>query len=357
MTRLLRLLAVVAAVCASLIGAASAQARLPRDFVGITSEDVFARGSSYREANLSAQHALKIGLIRQTFDWAQIETSPGVYRLGRYDSFVLAAARHGITVLPILFNGPRFHSLPHFERGASRPDKAAFGQFAATIARRYGRNGSLWAAHPEVPARPIRSYQIWNEPNLRIYWLPRPSARQYVGLLKAARRAIKGVDRRAEIVTAGIPPSKLSMAVRIMRYLKSMYKVRGAKKAFDTLAINSYAKNLGELKKLLKSVRKLMRRRHDRAKIWITEMGWATGGPPSRFNVGVAQQARLIKSSIRFIRRSRGKLRLRGFVYFSWRDSSPYPPLLQDLWGLHTGLLTQAGAPKRGYAAFRSAVR
>jgi len=360
--RSLRLIVILAAVCLPLIAAVPAEARLPRSFVGITSEDAFSGSARYREANLSAQRSLRVGFIRQPFIWSTIETSPGRYSFRAYDDFVLAAARHRIAILPVLYNAPSFWAK---RRGSChcpgnwtwRPDNAAFGRFAAALARRYGHRGSLWRENPSVRPLPLRFYQFWNEPSLKPYWLPRPSARQYVALLKAGRKALRKVDRRAHVVTAGLPPSKLSFAVRLMRYLKSMYRVRGAKKHFDTLAINSYAKSTGELSRLLKSVRKLMRKRHDRAKIWVTEIGWATSGVRHRFNVGPRKQARLIRSSIRLLKRSRRKLGLRGFVYFSWRDAAPYPPLYQDLWGLHTGLLSRSGAPKPGYAAFRSSVR
>jgi hypothetical protein len=303
-----------------------------------------------------------VGLIRQTFDWSQIETSPGQYSLGKYDSFVLACARNRISILPILFNAPKFHSrAPRSgaKRGAYPPRRnATFARFAATLARRYGPGGSLWSANRGVRPVPIRSWQIWNEPTLRVYWQPRQSARAYVRLLKAATKAIKKVNRRAEIVTAGLPPSLLRSAVPLARYIQQMYRVRGAKRAFDTLAINSYAKNTRDLKRLLTKIRKLMNKNRDRrARIWVTELGWATAGPRHRFRVGPRGQAKLIKSSIRFIRRNRRRLRLRGFVYFSWRDGRPYAPLFQDGWGLHTGLLALNGAQKPGFKAFKAAVR
>jgi hypothetical protein len=174
-------------------------------------------------------------------------------------------------------------------------------------------------------------------------------------MLKVVGRAIKRADRRAEIVTAGLPPSKLAGAVPLQRFVKQLYRAHG-KRYFDTLAINSYAKNRRQLTKLLRSIRKLMNRARDRkAKLWITELGWGDSGPPSRFIVGPAAQARLITSSLGTIRKLRRKLRLRGVVYYTWRDARPYPPLYQDLWGLHTGLLDLAGRPKPAFEAFRTA--
>ncbi len=97
---------------------------------------------------------------------------------------------------------------------------------------------------------------------------------------------------------------------------------------------------------------------HDRrAKIWISEIGWGDEGPHHRFIVGSKGQASRIKGALGYIRKTRGRLRLRGFVYFSWRDAKPYPPSYRDLWGLHTGLLTRSGAHKPAFGAFQTAVR
>ena len=93
-----------------------------------------------------------------------------------------------------------------------------------------------------------------------------------------------------------------------------------------------------------------------RARIWLTELGWGDSGPRHRFVVGARGQAKRIGRSFRYLRRSRGRLRLRGVVYYSWRDGHPYPPRYKDMWGLHTGLLRVDGSPKPAYRAFRRAV-
>jgi hypothetical protein len=229
--------------------------------------------------------------------------------------------------------------------------------FAKAAVERFGPGGTLWRENPGVPARPIRAWQVWNEPSLPVYWGGKPDASAYVKLLKAVNDAIKGVDRKAEVVTAGIAPSVLPGAVPIAKYIDQLYKA-GGKSAFDTLAINTYARNAGELQRLLHSVRKSMNRRGDRsAQIYITEMGWCDTGPKSRFCVGAAKQASLISSSLRLIRREQRRLRLRGFVYFSWRDGRPYAPDFRDQWGLHTGLLRLDGKPKPSFHAFTRGVR
>ena len=343
----LRLLAAALICLCAAAPAEAAKTRVPRDFVGVTAEDVFAAGGHYRALNMNAQRRVGIRTIRQTFDQTQMQRFPGFY-----DRFVLDAAAQGVGVLPILFR-----SVP--EKGTPPPaSNAAFADFAARLARRYGPSGSLWDENPQVRRRPIRAWQIWNEPNLAVYWKPWPSAPAYVALLRATKNAIESVDPGAEIVTAGIPPSKLSTAIRFERFLRRMYKVPGAKAAFDTMAINAYARNNTELATTLRTVRKIMNRAKDRkTRIWITELGWATGGPAHRFNVGEYAQSVRIQRAFTWVRRNRRRLRLRGFVYYSWRDAAPYPPEYKDMWGLHTGLLTQGGAPKPSLFAFASGAR
>jgi hypothetical protein len=351
-----RVLPILLGCLASLAVAVPAEARVSRDFVGMTSEDVFVGNDDYRAQTLSHQAAVGVGLIRQTFAWETIERAPGRYDLSYADRYVADAAWHGIRILPVLYHPPLFHARRVGRSVCPPASPSPLARFVTTLVRRYGPRGSLWRERPDVRKLPIRSWQIWNEPNLGIYWCNRPNPRAYARLLRGTYKAIKRVDRKAEVVTAGLPDSKLSMATRLPKYLKRLYRA-GGRRWFDTLAINSYARNRRELGQLLRGIRRLMNRRRDRrARIWVTEIGWGDHGPVHRFIVGPQGQATRIKSAVRYLARQRRRLRLRGFVYFSWRDSAPYPPLFNDMWGLHTGLLALGGARKPAFQAFSEAV-
>ena len=89
----------------------------------------------------------------------------------------------------------------------------------------------------------------------------------------------------------------------------------------------------------------------------MTELGWATGGPRSPFRPGYRGQGELIKRTWATLVRRRAKLKLRGLIYFGWRDLPPYAPLYQDFYGLHTGLLERDGRSKPSRARFTRAVR
>src|SRR5204863_6742421 len=103
----------------------------------------------------------------------------------------------------------------------------------------------------------ITAWQIWNEPNLPIYWQPRPNAAAYVQMLRLASQKIKAVDPNAEIITAGIPDSRIKGSIPLTRYLKQMYRA-GAAGAFDTLAVNGYAPTGQDVPKLIGHIRRVM---------------------------------------------------------------------------------------------------
>jgi hypothetical protein len=328
------------------------------DFAGIVAPELYAGSPSYREKTFTAQQALGIGMIRQTLDWASIEYAPGQYDFSLFDNFVVVAARHNLTILPILFNPPPFWSSKpkrHAKHGTYFPKNLnAMGAFAAAVAQRYGRGGSFWAAHPEVPTLPMTAYQVWNEPNLAAYSPPKPSASRYVAMLRAVGPAIKAVDPQAEIVTAGLPDSRLSKP-NLYSFVKQMYRAK-AKGTFDTIGINPYAPTAGSLIKKLKRIRSIMTSFGDAAaSMWVTELGWSDVGPRSPFRAGKGGQAKRIGQAIAALKRNSARLKLRGFFYFAWRDTPAYKGF-HDFWGLHTGLLRKNGTRKPAYAAFKKAV-
>jgi len=340
-------------------GGARAEAAVPQGFVGIVSDDVFAHTVAYRDHTLATQAQDGITLMRMTFDWALIERRRNHYDFRYYDDAVTIAAAHGIQILPVLFDPPRFRSSRprrHFSPGTYYPRHLAdFGAFAAAVARRYGPDGTLWAGASGPGTVPITAYQLWNEPNLPVYSPPRPSARRYVALLKAGARGIRAVYPGAEIVTAGMPDSKLSRP-RLYTFLAEMYQA-GARGTFDTLAINPYSRTASGVLRILTRVRQIMHRYHDDgSRLWATELGWSDRGPRSDYRVGPKAQGRRISQTIAALARARARLNLRGFIYYSWRDGHPYPPRFKDFWGLHTGLLRRNGTAKPALAAFRQAV-
>jgi polysaccharide biosynthesis protein PslG len=350
-----------AALILALAVPAAASAAPPRGFVGMSADDLYGRAGPYRDKALKQQQAAGVQLLRVAFNWSIIEFAPGGRTFASYDRYVLDAARHGITLLPILFNPPPHQSARPAgskKRGTYPPkDFGAMAAWAVELVDRYGSNGSLWRDNPTVPARPITDWQIWNEPNLGVYWLPRANARQYLRLVQTVGAAIKARDANAKIVTAGLPDSRLGSAIRLAPYLKDLYR-GGGSSAFDTVAINSYAVTPKYLGKLMNTTRKLLNGIGGRSdKLWITEVGWCDKGykPGHRFCVGTKRQTQYTSQALSLIKKKRSAWKLRGFVWFSWRDGRPYSS--QDFWGNHTGLLTISGKKKPAFNAFVRGVK
>ena len=330
-------------------------AQAPADFVGVVSEDLFASSGAERRRKLGRQRRAGVRLIRQTFHWNQIETRPGRFDFRIYDDYMADLARQRMHVLPILFSPPEFRSsAPRTgrRRGTYPPqDATAMAKFAAVLARRYGPGGSFWRERPQMPHVAIGSWQIWNEPNLPVYWASGPDPAAYIELLRTVGQAIKRVDPHAEIVTAGLPESDLGMP--FAEFVQGMERADAAS-AYDVLAVHAFAADAAGAIGAVAAARRLLDDNDDDAPIWVTEIGWASGGPQSPFTVGELGQAARITALLAGLAARRQELGVRGVVYYNWKDAPPYPGG-KDFFGLHTGLLTIDGRAKPALAAFRRA--
>lgn len=138
----------------------------------------------------------------------------------------------------------------------------------------------------------IKYWQVWNEPNVPLFWYPQPNATDYVRLLQMAYVAIKQANPQAIVVSAGptgINPPK--------QYLRDMYAA-GARNYFDVLALNPYGQPNSPdtyLKDYLLFMKNIMEANGDlNTPIWITEIGWPTA--PDAFGaVSETQQADYLK--------------------------------------------------------------
>ena len=307
-------LLVVLAVAAGLIGLAVAlvggkdraqrpASATPPDFIGIVPPGIASMNGAQLDQALGLAQRLHVGLLRQTFDWADIERSPGRYDFARYDALMTAASKRGLHVLAVLFNPPGFHSAgpPRPSRRGTYPPRhpGDLGVFAAVAVRRYGPQGSFWRAHPELKPDPIRAWQVWNEPSLPAYWPTGPSPAAYARLLATTARAIRRADPQATIVSAGLPQTRIG--VPFGRFAEGLYRA-GAARSFDVLAIHPYARDAAGVVAAVAAARRLMDRHGDRSPIWVTEIGWASSGPSSDFTVGARGQAERVRATLLALR-------------------------------------------------------
>lgn len=312
-----------------------------------------------QEAALRAQAAAGVGLLRQTFRWNEIEPRKDDWAFGMHDRLVESAAKAGIQILPIVFavrpgaEQPRKKNVEITANTTKPPrDPGEFAEYAAILVKRYGRGGTFWKERPEVPAMPMTSWQIWNEPNLAAYWGGRANQKEYAAMLKASASAIRAVDPKAEIVLGGLPESK--QGIPVATYVDLLRKA-GANGSFDTLAIHPYSPDVGGVMESLQVARDALDAAGDEhVRIWITEVGWADSGPSSKFTVSTEEQAELVAELYRRTGAVAEAMKLRGVAYYGWRDVKPYPGG-RDFWGLHTGLMTLDNDRKPALRAYQQA--
>jgi hypothetical protein len=319
-------------------------------FFGVVAEDVLAGDTAYRRHTLARMRATGIGLIRQTFHWDRIETAPGQYDFAEYDAYMADLARAGMQVLPILFTPPEFRAPRGPNRGTYPPDDPAdMGAFARRLVLRYGPKGEFWRANPELRPRPIRTWQVWNEPNLPVYWPDGPDPAEYAELLAAVAEPIKRADPDAVVVSAGL--SESTQGIPFHDYVEGMLEA-GAADSFDVFGLHAFARDWAGSVGAAETAAELL----DDQLIWVTEVGWASGGPPSPFTVGERGQATRVGRALAGFSRRREELGIYGVIYYNWRDAPPYEGG-QDFFGLHTGLLDIEGRPKRALAAYRAVAK
>jgi hypothetical protein len=289
-----------------------------------------------------------VGTFRAVLDAAQLGASPSEAHWAPYDAMVAAAARARIEVLPMLMGTPG--TRVRLQRPRTRARRIAWGSFVTAVAQRYGRDGTFWAAHPELDPMPFKAYQVWNEPNLPAYWRPAPDAAGYMRLVRLTRARLRAVDPKATIVLAGLPDSRLG--IRMLDYLRAIYAQPGARTLFDVVAVHPYARDPRDVIGLVKGVRAHMDRRGDhRTPIWVTELGWGTGGPRSPYSTTKAGQAAKIAQTFRTLIAIRNRLRLERVVVSVLQDRA-FVAAEKPWWAPRTGLFDRTGRPKPAWRAF-----
>jgi hypothetical protein len=318
-------------------------ARAPASFYGvIAAQDPTA-------AEIAQMGEGRVGTLRINLVWGAVQPSASsAIDWSYYDAIIGGAAQQGIRVLPTVYSSPLWVA----NRTNFPPTgqfRGPFGAFVRGAAERYGRNGTFWASNPSIPKIPVIDWQLWNEMNSPTFWFHRPNPKQYVKLLKAFNSAVKSVDPSAKVVLGGLfRTPRLRHGIPLDRYLPGIYRAKG-KRLFDAVAVHPYATTPKQAVGAVKETRRVMSRFKDtKAKLWVTEVGWATGGVASALTVSPQRQASYLRNTFELLAKTRKRMKIAGVVWYSWRD------LPGGIWFNHTGLFTQTFDPKPSWDAFVS---
>ncbi|HEU4739782.1 MAG TPA: beta-galactosidase [Solirubrobacterales bacterium] len=334
----------VLALCFAAAPGRSAAA--PTGFFGVASSANLVRGDFAKMG--------KLGLtLRVPLNWFEVEPQRGVYDFSGFDRTVAEAAKAKVRLLPFVTGSPAWMAGDASVPPLGKSRAAAWSEFLRRLVDRYGPRGSFWAERGSK--QPIRRWQIWNEPNFRIFWHPRPSPRAYVDLLHRSARVIRDADPGATVVAAGLAPVEGGLFP--WEFLRRMYRVPGARQAFDVMAIHPYSTSLGALEYELRAMRKAMARAGDGAKpLLVTELGVASDGAyPNPFDKGLRGQARFLRRAYDLMLEHRRRWRLAGAYWFTWRDTMAPDP--HCVFCGFAGLYDARGEPKPAWWALTRTVR
>jgi hypothetical protein len=293
--------------------------KVPKGFVGVNVDGPFATGQPRLPKAMTTMVSTGVESVRTAFNWAAAQpTAGGAYDFSQSDTIVADAARDGLTVLPVVMYTPSWDARPNPGGTIAIPrDDGPYAAYLTALVKRYGPHGTFWSQNRTLPKRPIREWQIWNEPNFTYYWPTRPFAPSYVSLLKAAHNAVHKADPGAKIVLAGMPNDA-------WQYLQKIYNVSGAARAFDVASVHPYTVKPSNVIVFLQKMRAVMKRNGDAGKpLVVTEMGWnsSIGHRPADSDCcqsTVARQAAKVKTILPLLAKNRAALKLQAFYYYTW---------------------------------------
>lgn len=201
--------------------------------------------------------------------WADLEPAKGQWRFEKLDGYVSLAKQHSTGLLLTLGGSPTWASARPQLNSSYSPGFTAepshiedWREYVRTVVSRYkGR---------------IEAYEIWNEPNLGIFWSG--SMDQMLTLTSEASRVIHSVDPKALVVS----PSATT-AVYGLPWLTEFLK-KGGGQYVDVIAFHFYVDaplTPEGMLPIIQRVRQLLADNGSPNKpVWNTETGWL---PPAKF--------------------------------------------------------------------------
>ncbi|MDR2662631.1 MAG: cellulase family glycosylhydrolase [Treponema sp.] len=241
--------------CASVSFSAPASCRVPEDFFGISPDR-----SPLNKEDFALLDDFGAVWIRTTAWWGSVESEEGVWDFTRWDAYVEKAKAAGKKIIFILgFDNGWLYKDRKEHRDLTEREIPYFLKYVDQMVTRYrGR---------------VDAFEIWNEPNL-FFW--DGSDEHFYALSGAAAKRIKELDPEVTVLAGS--------TFRAARgFLRGMFKA-GAFEYTDGISFHPYASDALRTLKQVDKLRKIMAEFNYHKPVWITEVGYATGGIYFSFN-------------------------------------------------------------------------
>ncbi|MDR0487228.1 MAG: beta-galactosidase [Treponema sp.] len=247
------LLSACASNHAAVSGIAGGPVEIPADIAGIVHA-----GGSRTQKELAYLNYLGTSWILHTFRWNDIEPETDEWDFLAYDTLVDKAAAAGIKVFGVLaYDHWRIHPDKKNHEYIPVEQIPEFLEFVRkTVEHFKGRIGA-WC--------------IWNEPNFH-FWTG--TVDEYIELALQTADAIREIDSEVILLGGAFNRGVSGLPEKFIRKLFES----GAMDKVDAVAFHPYELNPARTTLLYDRFKKIMKTYGFEDKIWITEVGYPTGG-------------------------------------------------------------------------------
>jgi hypothetical protein len=306
-------------------GAMAAKRTVPAGFHGVD----YDREAAWAPAEVQGEmwkDMARTGVesARVIFDWSEAQKQPGLpASFHETDPVVANAAQRGIELLPVVIYAPVWAREVPGRKASAPSDLGAYAAYLRTLVARYGPAGSFWSERPDLTARPIRAWQIWNEPDMEYQWTPQKDWHEkYGALLRTADAALAQADPGARIALGGLTNFS-------WRELRTLYERGDIKGHFDIAALNAYTREPKNLIEIVRRGRKVMTARGDsKLPIRVTEFGASASldrlkvdGNQDHLQTTDRKLAKLVLSAYDALAANRKKLRIERAYWYTWAST------------------------------------
>lgn len=204
----------------------------------------------------------RIDLLRISFGWDAIESVKGTYDWLFWDDFVrIAVEEYGITLVPYICYIPRWNSSKPEDQNwfwnypPVEPER--FGDFMKALVTRYKKY--------------IKTWELWNEPDIWVYWQgPRD---KFAEMIKIGARAVKEADPEARVVLGGVAYSE--------EFVAEMFRDHGLSPLIDIVNMHNYyetwsPKPVEDIDDHILKMSEVIRKYGNQQPLWMAEVGYST---------------------------------------------------------------------------------
>ncbi len=206
------------------------------------------------------EHGIKF--MRISFGWDAIESKENQYDWLFWDEYVnMAVDEYGLTLIPYICYIPMWNSTgakdTMYYWNYPPKDFEAYGDFVKALVNRYKDK--------------IKTWEIWNEPDISIYW--QGTHEQFAKFMKIGAKAVKEADPNAKVVFPGIAYKP--------EFLEDMFKNYKLSPYFDIVNMHNYYEtwhrhSIESIVEYLNEVNDVVWRYGNNQTIWMAEVGYST---------------------------------------------------------------------------------